>query len=64
MKSNQTNHQLEKKIQRQNAIDQGAYDGRFRKRIVPDKKKKQNREQSRKWRFNNNGSSFFILQTI
>lgn len=44
-------HSLEKKIQRQNAIDQGAYDGRFSIKVIPDKKKKQDKEAARKWRF-------------
>lgn len=54
-------HCLEKKIQRQIAIEQGAYDGRFRKRMIPNKKKKENKENSRKWRFDTNESPFFIL---
>ena len=30
---------IQSKINRQEAIDQGFYDGRFRKRIIPNKKK-------------------------
>lgn len=36
---------------RRDMIDQGAYDGRFRERRVPDKKKKAIR---RKWRYDSN----------
>lgn len=33
---------------REDAMEQGFYDGRFRKRVVPDKKKKQSKEKARK----------------
>jgi len=39
---------LEKRIQRQQALEQGAYDGRYRKRIIPNKKKKLQKEWARK----------------
>lgn len=34
---------IQSKINRQDAIDQGFYDGRFRKRIIPNKKKEQDK---------------------
>jgi hypothetical protein len=44
-------HKIEKKIQRQNAIDQGAYDGRFSVKVIPDKKKKKSKQEARRWKF-------------
>ncbi|MEO6305073.1 MAG: hypothetical protein ABIP51_18085 [Bacteroidia bacterium] len=32
---------------RQDAVDQGFYDGRFRRRVVPDKKKKENKKKAK-----------------
>lgn len=43
-------HKLRKGAVREDAKVQGFYDGRFRQRVVPDKKKKQSREASRKFR--------------
>ncbi len=37
------NHKLEKKIQREIAKEQGFFDGRFRTKVVEDKKKKLNK---------------------
>jgi len=34
---------LYSKINRQDAIDQGFYDGRFRKKVIPNKKKEANK---------------------
>lgn len=39
---------LEKKIERQNQIEQGFFDGRFKSKFIPNKKKKQNKEWARK----------------
>lgn len=43
---------LDQKINRQNAKDQGFYDGRFRPRVVVDKKKKASKEGARKYKWN------------
>ena len=32
---------------RQNAVEQGAYDGRFRNRVVPNKKRKHDRRKNK-----------------
>ena len=32
---------------RQDAVEQGFYDGRFRKRVVPDKKKKEDKRKAK-----------------
>jgi len=39
---------IEQKIKRQQQIEQGAYDGRFKSKVVPNKKKKQNKNWARK----------------
>lgn len=41
-------HKLESKIQRQNAIEQGAYDGRYAVKVIQDKKKRNNKLAARK----------------
>lgn len=41
---------LQNKINRQNAIEQGFYDGRFRNKIVPNKKKKENKEGKKNYK--------------
>ena len=33
---------------RQEIIEQGAYDGRFREKVIPNKKKKYNRQRAKK----------------
>jgi hypothetical protein len=38
---------LERKIKRQQQVEQGAYDGRFRSKVVPDKKKQQSKNWAR-----------------
>ena len=43
---------IDKKINRQNAKDQGFYDGRFRRRVVADKKKKASKEAARRFKWN------------
>ena len=37
-------HNIDKKIQRQLAIEAGFYDGRFKTKVVEDKKKKASKE--------------------
>jgi hypothetical protein len=37
-----------KRLQRKLAIQQGYYDGRFKKKTVPDKKKEESRTKARK----------------
>lgn len=46
IKKKKDNYQAKKN--RESAIEQGFYDGRFRKRVVPDKKKKERKEKARK----------------
>jgi hypothetical protein len=43
-------HKLRKSKIREDAKEQGYYDGRFSTRAIPDKKKKQNKEAARKFR--------------
>ena len=43
-------HKHRKARVRQDAKEQGYYDGRFRTRTVPDKKKKQSKEAARKFK--------------
>ena len=38
---------IDAKINREQAKEQGFYDGRFRSKVVPDKKKKKSKEQAR-----------------
>lgn len=40
----------EQKFNRQAAMEQGFYDGRFRNKVVADKKKKQDRQEARKFK--------------
>lgn len=39
---------INKKINRQNQVKAGAYDGRYKERIVPDKKKQQRKKWARR----------------
>lgn len=39
---------IEKSIQRKNAIEQGFFDGRFSQKVVSDKKKKESKNKARK----------------
>ncbi len=41
---------MSKARQRDNAIEDGFYDGRFRTKVVEDKKKKQERQSAKKWK--------------
>lgn len=43
---------IDKKINRQDAKAQGFYDGRFRPRVVTDKKKKASKEAARRFKWN------------
>lgn len=52
MSSNKIN-KLEQKIKRQEMLEQGAYDGRFKNKVVLDKKTK---EKNKKWRWNKNNN--------
>ena len=48
MKNNNTN--IELSFKRQDMVNQGAYDGRFRIKIVVDKKKQDRKLSARKWK--------------
>jgi hypothetical protein len=39
---------INQKIKRQEQLEQGMFDGRFRKKVVQDKKKKENKTWARK----------------
>jgi len=41
---------MAKAKQRENAKEAGFYDGRFRTKVVEDKKKKQERQSAKKWK--------------
>jgi hypothetical protein len=41
---------IDKAINRKEAIAQGFYDGRFKARVVPDKKKKASKEGAKRWK--------------
>lgn len=41
---------IDRKINRQNAIEQGFYDGRFKNRVVKDKKKESSRRGCKNWK--------------
>jgi hypothetical protein len=49
---------LERKIKRQQQVEQGAYDGRFRSKVVPDKKKQQSKNWAR------NGKNYKKTDTV
>ena len=49
-KTKTNSNSLYNKINRQDAIDQGFYDGRYRKRVIPNKKK----EADKRNNFKNN----------
>lgn len=49
---------IEHKIKRQDQINDGAYDGRYKTKIVPDKKKK----QSKSWAKNKNGAQANLVE--
>jgi hypothetical protein len=42
---------LDQKINRQNALDQGYYDGRFRPKVVKDKKKEKSKREARTFKY-------------
>lgn len=42
---------IEQKLKRQDQVEQGMMDGRYKQKIVQDKKKKQNKD---KWKWNKN----------
>jgi len=48
---NKRSMKLDQKLNRQIAKEQGFYDGRFRNRIVKDKKKEESRKSARKYRY-------------
>ena len=48
MKNNNTN--IELSFKRRDMVNQGAYDGRFRIKIVVDKKKQDRKLSARKWK--------------
>lgn len=48
MKNNNTN--IELSFKRRDMVSQGAYDGRFRIKIVVDKKKQDRKLSARKWK--------------
>ena len=43
-------HRIRKGKVREDAKEQGYYDGRFRTRTIPDKKKQQDKESARRFR--------------
>ncbi|MCX6290623.1 MAG: hypothetical protein NT126_02535 [Bacteroidetes bacterium] len=47
-KKQQTAFGVAKKLQRKLAIQQGFYDGRFKEKVVKDKKKEESRKMARK----------------
>jgi hypothetical protein len=47
-KKKETSFQVAKRLQRKLAMQQGFYDGRFKEKIVKDKKKESNKRLSRK----------------
>jgi hypothetical protein len=44
----QSNNKLEAKLKRQQMLEDGAYDGRFKSRVVKDKKKQSNKTWARR----------------
>ncbi len=42
-KTKTNSNSLYSKVNRQDAIDQGFYDGRYRKRVIPNKKKEESK---------------------
>lgn len=49
-KASYNQHSMQRGNQRQSMIDQGGYDGRFAGKTFKDKKKDQNRRESRDWK--------------
>ncbi len=47
--SNNKIQNIEQKLKRQDQLEQGVFDGRYKQKVVQDKKKKQNKE---KWKWN------------
>jgi hypothetical protein len=47
-KNKKQEQNIDAKINRQDAKEQGFYDGRFRSKVVPDKKKKDSKTKARK----------------
>jgi hypothetical protein len=47
-KKQSSSFDVAKRLQRKLAIQQGFYDGRFKEKIVPDKKKKESRSMARR----------------
>lgn len=41
---------IELSYKRRDMVEQGAYDGRFRNKVVKDKKKHQSKTSARKWK--------------
>ena len=49
-KKNKIGQYLKSK-QRESAIEQGFFDGRFKTKVVPDAKKKDSKESCKKWKY-------------
>jgi hypothetical protein len=47
MKKKHKETNLDKSLNRQEAVEQGYYDGRFRNRVIPNKKKNKNKFKAR-----------------
>jgi hypothetical protein len=47
-KKKETSFDVAKRLQRKLAIQQGYYDGRFKSKTIPDKKKEENKRLARK----------------
>jgi hypothetical protein len=45
---------FELNFKRRDMVSQGAYDGRFRNKVVTDKKKQMSRDEARKWKLDRN----------
>jgi hypothetical protein len=49
-----SNKKYELSFKRQDMISQGAYDGRFRNKVVVYKKKQQSKDGAKKWKIDRN----------
>ena len=50
-KNSGINKKIQLKLKREEMLSQGAYDGRYKNKIVSCKKKKKSKIEARKWRF-------------
>ena len=49
-----SNKKYELSFKRREMVSQGAYDGRFRSKVVVDKKKQQSKDGAKKWKIDRN----------